>query len=72
MNILSISNLTKMGRENPLFTGVTFGLNEGEKAAIIGRDGTGKSTLLSIIAGKEGSDSGSVIFRRDIKVGILE
>ena len=42
MNILSIKDIAKIGREKPLFTGVTFGLNEGEKAALIGRNGTGK------------------------------
>ena len=41
MNLLSINNLSKIGREKPLFTGVTFGLQEGEKAALIGRNGTG-------------------------------
>jgi len=51
MNLLSINNLAKIGREKPLFTGVTFGIQEGEKAALIGRNGTGKSTLLNTIAG---------------------
>ena len=45
MNLLSISNLRKIGREKPLFSEVSFGLNEGEKAALIGKNGTGKSTL---------------------------
>ena len=71
MNILSISNLTKMGRENPLFTGVTFGLNEGEKAAIIGRNGTGKSTLLSTIAGELEADEGSVVINKESGVSFL-
>lgn len=71
MNILSISNLAKMGRENPLFTGVTFGLNEGEKAAIIGRNGTGKSTLLSTITGELEADEGSVVINKESGVSFL-
>ncbi|WP_294428451.1 ABC-F family ATP-binding cassette domain-containing protein [uncultured Treponema sp.] len=64
MNILSISGLSKMGREAPLFKNVTFGLNEGEKAAIIGRNGTGKSTLLNVIAGVLNADEGQVIINK--------
>lgn len=55
-----------------LFEGLSFGINEGERVALIAKNGTGKTTLLSMIAGKEGIDSGSVIFRNDIKVGYLE
>ena len=57
MNILSINNLSKIGREKPLFTDVTFGLNEGEKAALIGKNGTGKSTLLKAILNLANSKS---------------
>ncbi len=71
MNILSISNLAKMGREAPLFTGVTFGLNEGEKAAIIGRNGTGKSTMLSVIAGALTADEGTVVINKESGVSFL-
>ena len=71
MNILSISNLAKFGRESPLFTGVTFGLNEGEKAAIIGRNGTGKSTLLSTIAGVLEPDEGTVVINKESGVSFL-
>ena len=66
MNILSVSNLSKLGREKPLFTEVTFGLNEGDKAALIGRNGTGKSTLLQTIAGKLTPDEGSVVFNKSL------
>ena len=61
MNILSIHNLSKMGRESPLFTGVTFGMDSGDKAAIIGRNGTGKSTLLATIAGASGLTQGTLL-----------
>ena len=65
MNILSINNLAKIGREKPLFTGVTFGIQEGEKAALIGRNGTGKSTLLATIAGVLQPDEGSVVINKE-------
>ena len=64
MNILSVNSLSKLGREAPLFAEVTFGLNEGDKAAIIGRNGTGKSTLLSVIAGVLPADDGQVVINK--------
>jgi ATP-binding cassette subfamily F protein uup len=64
MNILSVSNVSKMGREAPLFKDVTFGLNEGDKAAIIGRNGTGKSTLLNVIAGVLPADDGQITINK--------
>jgi len=71
MTLLSINSVSKIGREQPLFTEVTFGLQEGEKAALIGRNGTGKSTLLSIIAGKLEPDSGTVVHAREGGVSYL-
>ena len=71
MNILSISNLAKIGREKPLFTGVTFGIQEGEKAALIGRNGSGKSTLLATIAGVLQPDEGSVVINKEAGVSYL-
>ena len=53
-----------MGREAPLFKDVTFGLNEGDKAAIIGRNGTGKSTLLNVIAGVLPADDGQITINK--------
>ena len=70
-NILSISNLSKIGREKPLFTGVTFGIQEGEKAALIGRNGTGKSTLLNTIAGVLQPDEGTVVINKEAGVSYL-
>ncbi|WP_296326171.1 ABC-F family ATP-binding cassette domain-containing protein [Treponema sp. UBA3813] len=64
MNILSVNGLSKMGREAPLFKDVTFGLNEGDKAAIIGRNGTGKSTLLNVIAGVLPADDGQITINK--------
>lgn len=71
MNILSVNGLSKIGREEALFTDVTFGLNEGEKAAIIGKNGTGKSTLLSVIAGILQSDEGNVVLNKESGISFL-
>lgn len=71
MNILSINGISRMGREAPLFSGVTFGMDEGDKAAIIGRNGSGKSTLLSVIAGVLPADDGQVVVSRDAGVSFL-
>ena len=71
MNLLSINNLAKIGREKPLFTGVTFGLDEGDKAALIGRNGTGKSTLLNTIAGVLPADDGTVTINKAAGVSYL-
>ena len=71
MNILSISNLSKIGREKPLFTGVTFGLNEGDKAALIGRNGGGKSTLLATVAGLLQPDEGEITINKSAGVSFL-
>ena len=71
MNILSIQNLAKMGREAPLFAGVTFGMDAGDKAAVIGRNGTGKSTLLAVIAGALTADDGTVVLNKGAGVSYL-
>lgn len=71
MNLLSINNLSKIGREKPLFTGVTFGIQEGEKAALIGRNGTGKSTLLNTIAGILTPDEGTVVLNKEVGISFL-
>ena len=55
-----------------LFSDVTFGINEGDKIALIAKNGTGKTTLLSILAGRESADSGSVVFKNGLRVGYLE
>ena len=65
MNLLSIKGLTKIGREAPLFTDVTLGLDEGQKAALIGKNGAGKSTLLNCVVGVIAPDNGSVVFNKE-------
>ncbi|RLD94693.1 MAG: ABC transporter ATP-binding protein [Bacteroidetes bacterium] len=72
MNYLSAENISKSFGEQMLFEGITFGLARGEKTAIIARNGTGKTTLLRILAGMESTDSGAFTFRNDIKVAFLE
>ncbi|MDE7135606.1 MAG: ABC-F family ATP-binding cassette domain-containing protein [Muribaculaceae bacterium] len=69
---LQVENLTKSVGERMLFADVTFGVNEGDKIGLIAKNGTGKTTLLRILAGKESPDSGNVTFRTDNRVAILE
>jgi ATP-binding cassette subfamily F protein uup len=72
MNYLSAENISKAYGDQVLFEGITFGLAKGEKTAIIARNGTGKTTLLRILAGLESTDSGAFTFRNGIKVAFLE
>ena len=69
---LDIQNLTKTFGAQVLFEDISFSVAQGQKVGLIAQNGTGKSTLLEIIAGKEGYDSGSIVFHNDIKVGYLE
>ncbi len=71
MNLLTVENMSKSYTERLLFDKVTFGINEGEKIGIIGINGTGKSTLLRMIAGLEEPDSGSVIRGKKVRIGYL-
>ncbi|WP_234736661.1 ribosomal protection-like ABC-F family protein [Tellurirhabdus bombi] len=72
MNILSAENIAKSYGDKFLFRQVTFGLSRGDKVAIVGANGTGKSTMLSILAGLQPPDEGLVSTRKDITVGVLE
>ena len=71
MNLLSVSNVARLGREKLLFSEVTFGLNEGDKVALIGRNGCGKSTLLNTIAGVLQPDEGSVVINKSAGLSYL-
>ena len=69
---LDIQNLSKAFGAHRLFQNISFSISEGQHVGLIAKNGTGKSTLLSIISGHESADSGSIIFKRGLKVGILE
>jgi ATP-binding cassette subfamily F protein uup len=69
---LQIENLTKSYGDRLLFGDVTFGVNEGDKIGVIAKNGTGKSTLLRIIAGREDADSGKVVFTNGLRVSFLD
>ncbi len=69
---LQLENLTKSHGDRMIFADVTFGINQGDKIALIAKNGTGKTTLLRCIAGKESADSGKITPRTDLKVGFLE
>lgn len=69
---LDVQCLTKAFGAQMLFDNISFSIAEGQKVGLIAKNGTGKSTLLSILTGKEGYDSGKIIYRRDLKVGFLE
>jgi ATP-binding cassette subfamily F protein uup len=71
MNYLSVENLGKNYGERILFEGLTFGLSQGDKMALIANNGTGKSSMLKIIAGQDISDEGTVTLRKGIKVAYL-
>ncbi len=71
MNYLTVEKLSKSIGEKELFSDITFGLEKGQKTALIARNGTGKSTLLNIIAGRELPDDGQVVIRNDIRVAYL-
>ncbi len=69
---LDVQCLTKSFGAQVLFDNISFSIAEGQKVGLIAKNGTGKSTLLSILTGKEAYDSGNIIYRRDLKVGLLE
>ncbi len=72
MNYLSVDGISKSYGIKTLFSDVTFGIEKGDKTALIAANGSGKSTLLKIIVGKESMDTGTVTFANDIRVGYLE
>ena len=69
---LDVQQLTKSFGSLVLFRNISFSIAEGQKVGLIAKNGTGKSTLLSILSGIEGYDTGEIIFRRDLRVGMLE
>ena len=69
---LVVQNLTKSFGAQVLFEDISFGIAEGQKVGLIAQNGTGKSTLLSLLMGKDGYDSGSIVYRNDLRIGYLE
>ena len=69
---LDVQHLTKSFGALTLFRDISFSIGEGQKVGLIAKNGTGKSTLLSILCGKEGYDAGDIVFRRELKIGFLE
>ena len=69
---LDVQNLTKRFGAQVLFENISFSIAEGQKVGLVARNGTGKSTLMSVLMDKEGYEAGSIIYRRDLKLGFLE
>lgn len=69
---LQVDGLLKRIGDRVLFDHISFGIAEGQRIGLIARNGTGKSTLLNIICGKDGYDEGNIVFRKDLKIGYLE
>ena len=69
---IDVQNLTKSFGAQVLFRNINFSIAEGQRVGLIAQNGTGKSTLLSILTGKEGYDNGNIVYRRDLKTGYLE
>ena len=71
MVYLQVENLTKSFGDRLLFENISFGIDQGQRVALIAQNGTGKTTLLNLLTGRESQDSGTIIYRRDIRVGCL-
>ena len=72
MNFLSVENISKAYGELTLFEGISFGINQGQKVGFIAKNGTGKTSLLNILSGKDTPDTGNVIYRKGLVVSFLE
>ena len=71
MNYLSVEQLSKTWMDDPVLNDISFGLNKGDKIAIVAKNGGGKSTLLNIITGKDVGDRGQAVIRKVITFGFL-
>ena len=72
MNLLSVENISKSYGERLLFSGLSFGINKDQKIALIAKNGTGKTSILNILAGKDTADEGLVSFRNGLRLSLLE
>ena len=71
MNYLSVENISKSYGEKVLFENISFGINKDQKIAFVAKNGTGKTTILNIIAGVDTADTGQIVFRKDLRVAYL-
>jgi len=71
MNLLSVEEISKSYGEKVIFDSISFGVNQGQKIALIAKNGCGKTSILNIIAGQDSPDKGQVVFRKGIKVAYL-
>ena len=71
MNYLSVENISKSFGMRVLFENISFGINEGQKIGFVAKNGTGKTSILNIIAGKDKADTGNVVFRKGLKIAYL-
>ncbi|WP_454980921.1 ABC-F family ATP-binding cassette domain-containing protein, partial [Capnocytophaga haemolytica] len=71
MNLLSVENVSKAFGERVIFENISFGINKDQKIAFIAKNGTGKTTLLNIISGKDAPDTGQIVARKGIHIGFL-
>ena len=71
MNYLSVENISKSYGERALFSGISFGINQGQKIGFVAKNGTGKTSLLNILSGTDSPDEGNVVFRKNLKVAFL-
>ncbi len=71
MNYLSVEDISKSYGERLLFQGISFGINEGQKIGFVAKNGTGKTTLLNLLSGKDTPDTGRIVFRKDLSVAFI-
>ena len=71
MNLLSVEGISKSYGEKIIFNPLSFGINQGQKIALIAKNGSGKTSILNIIAGKDTPDEGNVVFRKGTRVAYL-
>lgn len=71
LNYVSVENIAKAFGERELFSNLSFGINQGQKIGLVAQNGTGKTTLLNILAGLDSPDKGEINFRRNLKIGFL-
>ena len=72
MNYLSVENITKSFGDRVIFEDLIFGIDQGQKVAIVAKNGTGKTTLLRCLTALETIDSGRIVFRNDIRIAFME